>query len=142
LRNLLTALFLLTAPVLAADEVTLGDMTITDAHSYATPARAGAAYLTITNAGDGADRLIAAEVDFADAQLHESQMDPQGVMRMEHLMDGIAIPAGETVTLARGGMHVMMMGLEAPLEAGASFALTLTFEQAGSVEIPVEVRTP
>ena len=142
MRMLATALFLLSAPALAAEEVTLGDITIADAHSYATPARAGAAYMTITNAGDDADRLVGAQVDFAAAQLHESMMDPQGVMRMEHLMNGIEIPAGETVALARGGKHVMMMGLEAPLEAGASYPLTLTFEQAGSVEITVEVRIP
>jgi copper(I)-binding protein len=142
MRKILTALILLIAPPLAAEEVTLGDLTISDAYSYATPAKAGAAYLTVTNAGDTADRLTGAEVDFADAQLHESKADSDGVMRMQHLMDGVAIPAGETVTLARGGLHVMMMGLDAPLEAGATFPLSLTFESAGTVEIEVVVRAP
>ena len=119
MRKILTALFLMIAPVLSAEEVTSGDLTISDAHSYATPAKAGAAYMTITNAGDTADRLTGAQVDFADAQLHESKTDAEGVMRMEHLMNGIAIPAGETVTLARGGLHVMMMGLTpSPARAG------------------------
>ena len=142
MRKILTALLLLFALPLAAEEVTLGDLTISDAYSYATPAKAGAAYLTVTNAGDTADRLTGAEVDFADAQLHESKADSEGVMRMHHLMDGIEIPAGQTVTLARGGLHVMMMGLAAPLEAGGSYPLTLTFERAGTVEIEVEVRAP
>ncbi len=137
-----TAAFLLIAPTLTAEEVTLGDLTIADAFSYATPARAGAAYMTITNDGDSPDRLIGAEVDFAEAQLHESSMDSGGVMRMQHLMDGIPVPAGETVTLARGGLHVMMMGLEAPLEPGDSFPLTLSFEQAGDIEVEVDVRAP
>jgi copper(I)-binding protein len=36
-------------------------------------------------------------------------------------------------------MHVMLMGLKAPLKDGQSFPLTLTFETAGTIEVMVMV---
>ena len=41
--------------------------------------------------------------------------------------------------LARGGDHVMLMGLTGPLKDGDSFPLTLTFEHAGNVTVDVVV---
>ena len=43
------------------------------------------------------------------------------------------------VTLAPQGLHVMFMGLEAPLAAGASIPATLVFERAGEIAIEFEV---
>ncbi len=39
-------------------------------------------------------------------------------------------------------MHVLLMGLSAPLAEGRSVALTLTFEKAGSVDVRVAVTKP
>jgi len=58
---------------------------------------------------------------------------------MLHVEEGFAVPAGETLMLARGGKHVMLMGLTAPLENGATVPLTLTFEKAGDITIDVVV---
>ena len=55
-------------------------------------------------------------------------------------VDSIAVPAGETVTLKPGGYHVMLLQLAEPLAAGASIDVTLTFEEAGDVEVVAEVR--
>jgi len=63
-----------------------------------------------------------------------------GVMRMRKLEDGLTVPAGETVTLAPGGEHIMLIGLDAQLEAGESFDIRLEFENAGAQSISVEVR--
>ncbi|MDX1691076.1 MAG: copper chaperone PCu(A)C [Acidimicrobiia bacterium] len=103
---------------------------------------AGAAYMQIEG-GDTADRLVAASVpsDVAGmAQIHESSMNDEGVMSMSEVEGGVEIPAGATVAFEPGGFHVMMMNLAAPLEAGQEFTVTLTFENAGEVEVPVEVR--
>jgi copper(I)-binding protein len=62
-----------------------------------------------------------------------------GMMEMRKV-EKIAIPAGKTVSLAPGGYHVMLLGLPKPLVAGQKFTLTLTFEKAGKVDVPVEVR--
>jgi len=43
------------------------------------------------------------------------------------------------VTLAPGGLHVMMMGLKSKLVEGETFPLTLTFEKAGTVTVEIKV---
>jgi copper(I)-binding protein len=60
------------------------------------------------------------------------------VMKMRRLA-GVAIPAGQTVALAPGAMHLMLVGLKAPLREGQSFALTLTFAKAGRQTVMVRV---
>jgi copper(I)-binding protein len=54
-------------------------------------------------------------------------------------VDGIDLHAGTAVELKPGGYHIMLLDLVAPLEMGQTFTITLTFEQAGSVEVPVTV---
>jgi len=63
-----------------------------------------------------------------------------GVMRMRKLAGGLALPAGETVTLAPGGYHVMFIGLKAPFRAGDSVPVTLDFQKAGSVTVEFRVQ--
>jgi len=57
---------------------------------------------------------------------------------MVHL-DGLDIPAGETVTLEPGGLHVMFMGLSEPFIEGEKIEATLVFEQSGELEITFNV---
>jgi periplasmic copper chaperone A len=102
-------------------------------------ARSGAIYLSITNEGASDDRLIAVESDAADRVMLHVTETTDGVSRMRHLDDGIPVPAGQTVALEQGGMHVMLMGLTAPLSDGGSLALTLVFEHAGRVPVTVPV---
>jgi copper(I)-binding protein len=100
----------------------------------------GAAYLTIENGGSEADRLIAAAADVANVvEIHEIA-DNDGVMEMRPLADGLDIPADETVVLEPGGFHIMFIGLKDDLTAGMTFELTLTFEYAGEVVVPVVVQ--
>lgn len=97
----------------------------------------GAAFLKITNSGE-ADRLIGAKTTIADrTELHTHTMDG-GVMKMRQVQ-AIEIPAGGTVALEPGGLHVMLLGLKAPLKENDKFPLTLTFEKAGSVDVDVKV---
>ena len=74
-------------------------------------------------------------------ELHTHLEDANGVMRMVEVEDGIAVPAGETHALKRGGDHVMFMGLNQPFVDGETITVTLTFEQAGdmTVEIPIDL---
>lgn len=99
---------------------------------------AGGGFLTLRNGG-GADRLTAASSPAAaSVELHEMAMDGD-VMRMRQV-EGIALPAGGTVELKPGGLHLMFMGLKAPLKAGNKVPLTLRFEKAGELTVQVEVR--
>ena len=74
------------------------------------------------------------------AQIHSMKIE-DGVMKMERIEDGIAIPAGTTITLKPGGNHLMFMGIQEPFIAGQNQKITLTFEKAGTVEVDFAVRS-
>ena len=114
-------------------------------HPWARPSLGGspngAAYMTITNNGEAADRLVNVDGDVAQTvELHATLMDGD-VMRMRPIHEGIEILPGETLEIVPGGVHVMMMGLLAPLKDGDRFPLSLTFERAGSVDVTVNVES-
>jgi periplasmic copper chaperone A len=119
--------------------------TITVTHPWARPsagaATTGAAYLTLTDTG-AADRLTAVSTPVAGtADVHETISD-KGMMKMRPVEGGLALTPGKPVTLSPGGYHVMLMGLKAPLKAGDTFPLTLTFQHAPPQTITVIVESP
>ena len=59
-------------------------------------------------------------------------------MMMQQLNE-LPIAAHDSLTMVPGGTHLMLVGLKKPLTAGDTFALTLTFEQAGKTEVTVQV---
>lgn len=125
-----------------AHDYSFGDLRLT--HPWAKASLKGvpnsAAYMTITNNGETDDTLVAASADVSEAvELHTMTMK-DGVMRMRRLEDGVPLPAGQTVVLAPGGKHIMLIGLKDQLKAGSSFEMTLTFENAGEQQIDVTVR--
>jgi copper(I)-binding protein len=63
----------------------------------------------------------------------------QGVAKMRPVEAGLEIKAGETVELKPGSFHVMLLGLERPLEKGQKVKGTLEFEKAGRVDIEYTV---
>ncbi|CUH78106.1 copper chaperone PCu(A)C [Tropicibacter naphthalenivorans] len=118
----------------------LADIVVKDPYARAANTMAGAAFMMIENTGDAADRLIDARADVSKrVELHTHKDMGDGIMKMVHVEEGFAIPAGETHALARGGDHVMFMGLNAPFVQGESFALTLVFENAGEIVVDVPV---
>lgn len=101
-----------------------------------------AAYMVLENAG-AADRLISAETDVAGVvEIHTSEMDDEGVMRMRPLTDGLEIPANGSVTLQPGGYHIMLMELQQDLAEGETITLTLNLESGQSLTVEAEVRAP
>lgn len=98
-----------------------------------------AAYLSISNGGSTADRLVGVATPVAEVvEIHET-VRSDGMMGMRPVAF-VPIPAGGTVTMAPGGTHVMLIGLTSELRAGSSFQITLTFERAGTVAATVGVR--
>lgn len=121
-----------------------GDIMVKDpyARSSGKSAKSGAAFMMLMNQGDTDDRLIAASSDAAArVELHTHKENADGVMQMMEVKEGFPIPAGGMHGLQRGGDHVMLMGLTAPLEQGDIVTLTLTFEKAGdmTIEVPVDL---
>lgn len=138
--RILVAVAMFSTGAAFAQDYSVGSISIEHPWSRATVAGIpnGAAYFVLKNSGDADDRLLSASASVANkVELHTHLKDGE-VMRMRQV-DDIAIPAGGSAALQPGGMHVMLMGLKAPLEQGSSFPLTLVFEKAGSVTIDVIV---
>jgi copper(I)-binding protein len=139
-RFLLTMLAL-GAAALAVDAHEFKAGAITIGHPYARATAAGqptgGGFLALQNAGAD-DRLLSATADVSKAvELHTMSMEGD-VMRMRQV-DAVALPAGKAVELKPGGLHIMFIGLKAPLKEGDKFPLKLKFEKAGEVTVTVNV---
>ena len=136
----LLASFLLAQPLLAQG-YKVGSLEITQpwARATAPSAPAGGGFLKITNTGATADRLVSVSSPAAAlTQIHEMKMDGN-VMRMREVEKGLDIPAGGSVTLAPGGLHLMLMDLKGPLKQGTRVPVTLVFEKAGKIDVELSV---
>lgn len=141
LRVCLTFLFILLPGLAVATDYRLGPLEISQpwARATAPTAPTGGGFLTITNRGTTADRLVGVRTPIAEqSQIHEMKMDGN-VMRMRELEHGLEIPAGAAVTLAPGGLHLMLIGLKRPLTKDTRVPLTLVFEKAGSIDVELAV---
>jgi len=100
---------------------------------------ASGAFMKLT-AKDGA-KLVGADSPAAEVvEVHEMRMEGN-VMRMR-AAPMIELPVGQTVELKPGGYHVMLMDLKAPLKAGSTLPLTLTFKDAKGAESKVHLQVP
>jgi len=101
-----------------------------------------AGYLTIVNSAAADDRLIGvASPRAASAEVHEISMEGR-VIRMRAVEGGLIVSAGEAVTLAPGGLHLMFFGVTQPFAEGETIPVTLTFANAGDVAATLAVRRP
>lgn len=135
-----TALTLVSLSAFAQD-YKAGDLELSTAWTRATPpkAKAGGGFIEIVNTGSEADRLVSASSNVAKkTEIHEMAVT-DGIMKMRELENGIEIPAGETVALKPGGLHIMFMGLNQSFEEGSKVPVVLTFEKAGEVSVELDV---
>jgi copper(I)-binding protein len=146
LKHRLTAgivsLAILTASA-QAEPSRVGDLIVEQAWARATmpSAKAGAAYLTITNKGSQPDRIVSLEAPIAGhAMAHETRQEGD-VSRMSEA-GPLSVPPGGTLAMKPGGTHIMLMDLKGGLKVGQEFPLTIAFEKAGTVAVPVKVAKP
>ena len=98
-------------------------------------------YLTIEGGdADTALESVSVSTDVAAmAQIHQTVMMDDGTMGMTEL-PGVEVPAGETVMMVPGGVHVMLMQLSEPLELGDEIDVTLVFDNGTERVVTAEVR--
>lgn len=136
------AVALLPTPALACPGFEVHDAY---ARSSGAMAQTGAAFMVIHNHADQACHITGVRADIAQrTELHAHVQDAQGVMRMTELTDGILLPAQGEHVMARGGDHVMFLGLTAPLEQGATIPVTFLFQDGTerTVEVLVDNERP
>ena len=117
----------------------VGDLTVTGAYirQPASPDVA-AAYLTVRNDGDEADRLSSGYCGAArTTTVHGDQaaMEPGETAPQTP----VAVPPNSVVTLSPGKGHIMLDGLTGTLRAGDTVSLLLRFDRAGQVLVEVPV---
>lgn len=99
-----------------------------------------ALYLTVRNRGARGDALVGATTDIAErVETHETVMK-DGRMTMRLVPGGFDVPAGGSLELAPGGMHLMLFGVS-QIAAGDNVDFVLQFENAGEVQITAVVRS-
>jgi len=87
------------------------------------------------------DRLVEAATPVAKkASLHTHTMEGD-IMKMRPVK-AIEVSPGKSTVMKPGGLHIMLMGLKAPLTQGETFPLTLSFETAGSVDVVAKIYGP
>lgn len=101
--------------------------------------KVGAAFMDLTADSDLA--LVRAESPAAKVvELHTMRMEG-GVMVMRQVKD-IPLAKGQTVSLKPGGLHIMLIDLNAPIAPDSSTALSLVFKDAQGQEFRREVAAP
>ncbi|MBE2220183.1 MAG: copper chaperone PCu(A)C [Anaerolineae bacterium] len=128
----------------SSDSAESGEMVIENVQAnMAMPSDTGSVWVKITNNTGQDDALIGAEMAGCGAiELHNMFME-NDVMIMREVEGGqIPIPAGETVELKQGGLHIMCIGKEAPLELGSSIDVALNFTNAGTMTVSATVVEP
>jgi copper(I)-binding protein len=125
----------------ASGVITLSSLSMTD---YAMRAALGnnpntAAYVTITNKGNTNDRLLSAACECATTTTLHTMKMKGSTMEMAEAKDGFVIRSGDTLTFAPGGNHIMLENLTHRPVEGETVNVTLVFEKAGPVTLPMRV---
>lgn len=112
--------------------------------AWARPADSGATggiYMTLANVDTGAVTITALSTPLAaSAELHQTmQMD--GMVHMS-ARPNVMIERAGTLTMAPGGLHVMLTSLTSALRVGDSVVLTVTLSDGRMMPVTATVRAP
>jgi len=120
-----------------------GEVSVIDA--WARPANLGdnsAIYFKINNPGPRTDSLLEVQTDVvAQAELHASEMDDQGVISMHH-QNHIDIPPDSQLEFAPGGLHVMLVDVKQDLRLGDKIQVTFKFQHSDDITLDIPIRQP
>lgn len=123
-------------PSSAGEAVTIDDAWVKSAAEGMT-----AGFGILSNPTDDEITVVSARTEAAArVELHETVSDSSGGTTMREVRGGLVIPAGGTLELAPGGVHLMLMGLTAPVEAGQEVQFTLTFSDESAMSFTAAVK--
>ncbi len=104
-------------------------LTVTDAHIVAPVGNRTVALGGFHLSAEGKTlRLIDVSSPAADrVEFHQTLAAENGRLQMRRMPE-VLVRSGETLTLGRGGPHLMLFGFDTDLKVGASTELTLTYQ--------------
>lgn len=101
------------------------------------PQKVTGAFMQITSKQD--TKLVAVSSSIADSvEIHSMEMEGD-MMKMREIKD-LPLPAGKTIELKPGGMHIMLFGLKKAVKEGEKIKLNLTVEDNNKKRQQVEVQ--
>ena len=103
-------------------------------------APATGAFMLLSNTGNAARQLVAADSPVAKTVELHTHLNENGVMKMRQIKE-IGIPAHGETRLKPGSYHVMLIDLKAPLQEGDGVPLTLTFDDGSVQKVVAPVRS-
>lgn len=126
-------------PAWAQDKVE--NLTVHDAWvRWQPPSRPNsAAFMTIENNTEKQMALVSVAAHSVETVELHTMEHVDGVMNMQQVQR-IDIPAKSPVELKPGGHHLMLFGIQKPLEPGEKVPLTLNFEDGSVVEVEAVVK--
>ena len=112
-------------------------VTISEPFARASMQYNSAAFMTIRNEGNDS-AIVAARSPVSEVVELHTHREENGVMRMRQV-EKIDLPAGETVMLKPGGLHVMLIDLKQALEAGSEISVTLVYADGSETALMMPV---
>jgi len=97
-----------------------------------------AAFMTLYNTTEMPQQLVAVKGDVAQSLELHGHAEANGMMQMRKL-DSLVLPPHTEVTLAPGGIHLMLIGLRQPLTEKQSVTFRLVLSDGREVEATVPV---
>ena len=115
---------------------------IDEAFARAAPAGGvSAMFMHVVNGTSLSDTVTAVRVEgVGRTEIHRTQENADGLSEMVPVEGGIPVPAGQTVTLEPGGLHVMLFDLEGDLADGDLLDVTLELSSRERMTTVVPVR--
>ena len=124
------------------DAATSADLEFTDVWTRQPAADQpnAAIYGTVTNTGGTDVTITGASVEVSDrVELHEV-VEEDGLMTMRERDGGFVVPAGGSITMEPGGLHIMVMGIDAASYPTDALDVTFTFDSGDPTFASAEVR--
>jgi copper(I)-binding protein len=98
-----------------------------------------AAYMVIRNDGEEDTRIVSVSAEgFARVEIHET-VEEDGRMRMRPIGE-LVVPAGKSVTLEPGGLHLMLREADERVTEGDWVTMHFTLASGALIEVTAQVR--
>ncbi len=137
----MSRILIFSALLLSSTQVLGAQISISKAYVRATPPgqTTSGAYMVLRNDGQQNRALVGASSNIAEMiEIHTNSHD-NGVMRMREV-DQIKLRAGQTTSLAPGGVHLMLIGIQQGIAPGQSITLNLIFDDDSVETIEVKAK--
>ncbi len=125
----------------AAEVKTTLEITDVWARKSMSPNNNSAAYMKINNPTGEQITIIGASASRVanNVELHKSFVDEKGVSRMTSI-DKIVVPAGSSIELMPGAIHIMLFDLKKNLAEGDKFDITIKIEGKDPIVLEATVK--